>query len=68
MPHSTRSVGFDQRLDDGVEPSNANKATEYQSAEAEQEHGPLPSYRPPAMSKMMCVVPPECSSESVSIP
>jgi hypothetical protein len=68
MPYSTRSVGFDQRLDDRVESSNTDKPTKDQSAKAKQEHRPPLLYRSPAISKVMCVVPPERTGKAISIP
>lgn len=68
MSNNARGIGFDQRLDNRIKSTNTDEPTENQSAKAKQEHRPSLSYRSPAISKVMRVVPPKRASKAVSIP
>jgi hypothetical protein len=68
MSYSTRGIGFDQRLYDGIKSTNTDEPAKDQSAKAKHEHRPPLSHRSPSISKVMCVIPPECTGKTISIP
>jgi hypothetical protein len=68
MSYSTGSVGFDQRLYDGIKSTNTDESAKDKSAKAKHEHRPSLSHRFPPISEIVGIIPPERTGKTVSIP